>query len=74
MPINAVIADPNGTPYVWVVDSATMTVQKRDVKVGDMKQGKIKIESGLKKGDRIVVSGMKSLSNGSKVKEYKKFF
>ena len=74
VPINAVISDPNGTPYVWVVDSATMTVQKRDVKVGEMKQGKIKIKSGVKKGDRIVVSGTQSLSNGSKVKEYKKFF
>ena len=74
VPINAVIADPNATPFVWIVDPATMTVQKRDVKVGEMKQGEIKIESGLKKGDRIVVSGTQSLSNGSKVKEYKKFF
>ena len=74
VPINAVIADPNGTPFVWIVDPATMTVQKRDVKVGDMKQGEIKIESGLKKGEQIVLSGTQSLSNGSKIKEYKKFF
>jgi len=74
VPINAVIADPNGTPFVWIVDPATMTVQKRDVKVGEMKQGEIKIDSGLKKDDIIVVSGTQSLSNGSKVKEYKKFF
>ena len=74
VPINAVIADPNGTPFVWVVDPSTMTVQKRDVKVGDMKQGEIKIKSGLKKGEQIVVSGTQSLSNGSKVREYKKFF
>jgi len=74
VPINSVIANPNGSPYVWIVDPKTMTVQKRDVKVGEMKHGKINITSGLKKGEQIVVSGTQSLSNGSKVKEYKKFF
>ena len=74
VPINAVIAEPNGTPFVWVVDPATMTVQKREVKVGEMKNGKMEIKSGLKKNEQIVISGTQALSNGSKVKEYKKFF
>ena len=74
VPVNAVIADPEGTPFVWIVDPSTMKVQRRDVKVGDMEYGKIKIVSGLKRGEQIVVSGTKSLSSGAKVKEYKKFF
>ncbi len=74
VPINSVFADPNGKPHVWIVDSATMTVSKKKVEVGDMKEGKIKIISGVKKGDKIVASGLKSLSEGSKIREYKKFF
>jgi len=74
VPINSVFADPEGKPNVWIIDSATMTVSKRKVEVGDMKGGKIKILSGIKKGDKIVTSGLKSLSEGSKIREYKKFF
>ena len=51
-----------------------MTVSKKKVEVGEMKEGKIKIINGLEKGDKIVTSGLKSLSEGSKIREYKKFF
>ncbi|RLD12010.1 MAG: hypothetical protein DRI44_02195 [Chlamydiae bacterium] len=74
VPINSVISEPNGTPFVWVVDPSTMTVQKREVKVGEMKDGKMEINSGLKKDEQIVVSGTMALSPGAKVKKYKKFF
>jgi len=74
VPINSVFADSDGKPNVWLVDMSTMTVSKKKVEVGEMKEGKIKIINGLEKGDKIVTSGLKSLSEGSKIREYKKFF
>jgi membrane fusion protein, multidrug efflux system len=34
VPAIAVVADPDGAGYVWVVDTATMLVHKRQVKIG----------------------------------------
>ena len=74
VPITAVFADANGKPCVWLVDKNTMTVSKKPVRTGEMMGGNIVISSGLKDGDIIATSGIRALFNGTKVKEYKKFF
>jgi len=74
VPVNSVFADPDGQPNVWIVNTSSMTVSKRKVEVGEMKDGKINILNGLDNGDKIVSSGLKSLSESSKIREYKKFF
>ncbi len=74
VPVSAVFADANGNPCVWLVDQNTMTVSKKKVQTGEMNAGNIIITSGLKDGDIIAVSGIKALFDGTKVKEYKKFF
>ena len=49
-----------------------MTVTAVKVKTGELKEGNVFISSGLKGGDRIVVSGADTLSEGMKVRKIEK--
>jgi len=68
IPINAVAYDAQGNAYTWLVDAKTMTVKKRQVKVGSMMHDKIRILNGLEPGEQIVVAGVPYLSEGMKVR------
>jgi RND family efflux transporter MFP subunit len=72
VPVSAVLADAQGTQYVWVVEPASMTVHKTAVKVGELTEGKIMVLEGLKAGDRIVTAGVQHLVEGQKVRELEK--
>ena len=74
VPVNAVFADANGKSCVWLINPQTMTVTKRKIQTGEMRGGEFIVSSGLKNGDIIATSGIKALFEGTKVKEYKKFF
>ncbi len=69
VPSNAVAADVDGNPYVWVVDPATMRVVKRAVEPGELSGSMMPILSGLSGGDIIVVSGVNSLTDGMLVRD-----
>ena len=69
VPSNAVVADVDGNPYVWVVDPATMRVVKRAVEPGELSGSMMPILSGLSGGDIIVVSGVNSLTDGMLVRD-----
>jgi RND family efflux transporter MFP subunit len=69
VPINAVAADEEGNPYVWVVDPATMRVAKRAVEPGELSGSAVPILSGLSGGDIVVVSGVNSLTDGMLVRD-----
>lgn len=66
---NAVVADENSNPYVWVVDPLTMRVARRPVDLGELSGGMVFILSGLSGGDLVVVSGVNSLSDGMLVRD-----
>ncbi len=69
IPAIAVVAKPDGTSYVWEVDSKEMTVHQRNVKVGAISGSEdIQIEDGLKGGETIVVAGVLKLQEGMKVR------
>ena len=69
IPAIAVMGDPEGKDYVWVVDPKEMTVRKRDVRVGRIVgSADIKILEGLKGGETIVVAGVTKLQDGMKVR------
>lgn len=63
----AALAEAGGRPRVWVVDTATATVQPRDVTLGRVAPEGVRILDGLKPGDRIVVAGVQFLTPGKKV-------
>jgi len=69
VPSNAVVADEEGNPYVWVVDPSTMRVAKRAVEPGELSGAAVPILSGLSGGDMIVVSGVNSLTDGMLVRD-----
>ena len=40
----------------------------REVTTGDAGSGRVSISSGLKRGDRVVVAGVNSLTDGQKIR------
>jgi RND family efflux transporter MFP subunit len=68
VPVSTVFADELNKQYVWVVEPNTMTVQKRQVKVGDLTGESIRVLNGLKTGERIVTAGVHFLQEGMKIR------
>ncbi|GAK53175.1 efflux transporter, RND family, MFP subunit [Candidatus Moduliflexus flocculans] len=69
IPVSAVFADAAGNSSVWVVDPATQQVQRRQIVTADMAGDRVRVTDGLATGDVIVISGVKSLREGMKVKQ-----
>ncbi len=62
VPINSIMS--NGMDYVYVVENDRAL--KREVELGEIYEDSIMVK-GLKVGDKMVISGMKNLTDGSKV-------
>lgn len=58
--------DPSKTS-VWVIDTQSKTVNKREVKVGELLDTGISIKEGLKAGDWIATAGVHYLKEGQQV-------
>jgi multidrug efflux pump subunit AcrA (membrane-fusion protein) len=72
IPAIAVMTDTKGTNYVWLVDSANMTVHKKEVKVGRLAGSEnIDVLEGLEGGENLVVAGVRQLREGMKVSLWK---
>lgn len=67
VPVNAVVGDYKLDPRVWVVDTESMTVKPRPVKVGRMWGDNIEVSEGLEPGDRLVTAGVPFLVEGMQV-------
>ncbi len=73
VPALAVLNGSEGRPYCWVFDKNSGQVHKRFVEVGSLKDSCcIKIKSGLKPGEIIVVAGVTKLHEGMKVRPWEK--
>ena len=69
LPVDAVLADSEERPFVWLVDEESMTVSKLPVEVGEVTGGRIVVTEGLKTGEAIAMSGVHLLTEGTKVTE-----
>ena len=69
VPIAAILSEAH-TRYVWVVDSDTMTVSKREVVLGDGVGETLPVERGLAAGETIVAAGVSYLHEGMQVRRY----
>ena len=67
-PVNAVFADELDKHYIWIVESDSMTVQKREIKTGDLIGESIRIIEGVNMGERIVTAGVHFLQPGQKIR------
>jgi RND family efflux transporter MFP subunit len=69
VPTDVVVADAEGNPFVWVVDATTMRVSKRPVELGELSGSNASILNGLSSGDRIVASGVNSVTENMLVRD-----
>ncbi len=67
VPLSAVTAD-DAAAYVWVVDSATSTVQKRPVSIGAFGQVDVPVLQGLQGNEWVVAAGVHLLQAGQQVR------
>lgn len=72
VPAIAVMTDPDGKDYVWLVDGEELRAHRRDVRIGRLTgPDQIQILSGLAGGERIVVAGVMQLAEGRRVRLWK---
>jgi multidrug efflux pump subunit AcrA (membrane-fusion protein) len=69
LPVNAVLADSEEQPYVWLVDEESMTVSKLPIEVGEITGDRIEVKEGLEGGQSIAMSGVHLLDEGMVVTE-----
>lgn len=70
VPAIAVWADDAGHPMVWVVDTKTMAVHRREIKTGDLTGvDSIKVTEGLNPEEVIAISGVSKLQEGQVVRK-----
>lgn len=67
IPSSAVFVDEANQSFVWMLDKNSMEVKKVPVKVSNLLGDQIRVSSGLKSGDLIVISGVHFLTEGQKV-------
>ncbi|MBT9373296.1 efflux RND transporter periplasmic adaptor subunit [Rhizobium sp. CSW-27] len=67
LPDSAVGGDDGGR-FVWIVDPAARTVQRRTVTVKPSVAGGVDVLSGLKEGERVVTAGVHSLTENQTVR------
>lgn len=67
VPKEAVISNGDSTPYVFLLKDNKAV--KTDVKLGELKDNKLEIISGINEGENLIIEGADRLSNGDKVEE-----
>jgi RND family efflux transporter MFP subunit len=69
VPAIAVLTDPAGRSYVWLVNPAELRVHRRDIQIGRLAgSDQIQVLDGLSGGERIAVAGVMHLSEGRQVR------
>jgi len=72
VPATAAVADDAGKAFVWLVDSADMTVSRHPVELGPLTGSDATVVSGLQGGELIVTSGVGQLRDGMKVRRFER--
>lgn len=67
IPLSAVVHEPYGAKFVWVVTPETRTVQKKKVRTGTIRDKRVEILKGLSAGDEIVIRGAHRLHTNDKI-------
>lgn len=68
VPLSAVFNDGQGKSTVWIYNADQKTISAREVRLlGIRRSGNTIISDGLKVGEQIVIAGVHSLKEGSKV-------
>ena len=72
VPITAVLGQAGRPSAVWVVDTESETVDRREVEIGAIVQGdRVEVVSGIEAGETVATAGAHHLSPGIRVREYR---
>ncbi|MDD7910490.1 MULTISPECIES: efflux RND transporter periplasmic adaptor subunit [Pseudovibrio] len=71
VPASAVTGDAQREPFVWVLNSETNAVNKRNVKIGTLFGPFVPVVEGLDEGELIVTAGVGHLQEGQVVRPVK---
>lgn len=66
VPLTALVPDNLGNQFVWVVDENN-TLSRRGVSLGEISQDRVAVD-GLSDGERVVLAGVSSLTEGMTVR------
>lgn len=66
LPLRCVQQSANGKHFVWTVQNNK--AHRQDITLGEVHGNRIEILSGVKNGDKVIVSGYQKVSEGSEVK------
>ncbi len=68
VPASAITSNHKGSPKVWIANPKSGRAQRRSVKLGEVQEGRVTVESGLSPGEWVITAGQSDLSSGRKVK------
>lgn len=68
LPVEALQATSGGQSFVWILDPAESTVQRRPVQIGGLSGRSAKVLEGLSAGERVVTAGAAHLADGERVR------
>ncbi|MBI1493148.1 efflux RND transporter periplasmic adaptor subunit [Halocynthiibacter styelae] len=66
----AAVQSAAGQTFVWIVDTDTMTVSRRDITVAEAIGASLPVVEGLEAGDTIVGAGASYLHEGQQIRRY----
>ncbi len=68
IPQTALSHRPTEGDYIWCVDTVLWNVSKRNIEIGRLlPRGNVEVYGEIKKGEQVVISGLRFLSEGLKV-------
>ncbi len=68
IPVQATRSDESGNSFVWILDPASMAVDRSPVKLGEVSGSMIQVIEGLDIGDEVAISGVAQLREGMRVR------
>ena len=69
IPTSAVIGEPSGQSYVWVVDTGSNQVRKQEITIGELVgNDQVVVLSGIEQGDVVAASGVNFLRDGMEIR------
>jgi multidrug efflux pump subunit AcrA (membrane-fusion protein) len=72
VPVEAVAFDPDGTPYVWIVEPQAQRAQKQQIIIGLMHDNSIEVSKGIHADDLVAIAGLHTLNETMRVRPMKK--
>lgn len=68
IPLSAVAAMADGSPFAWIVDTADNSVRQVSIVLGDVTGPNVEVREGLSAGDTVVSAGVTRLEEGMTIR------